>query len=72
LIITAKMNGVDPPAYRCPRPCRSPSGSSIGRNTARELDAGVGDLRSIGMTTRVNNVHHVTTFTQVAKDLGER
>lgn len=28
-------------------------------------------LRSSGMTTHVNKVHHVTTINQVAKDLGE-
>jgi hypothetical protein len=33
--------------------------------------AGIGDLRSRGMTTHINKVHHVTTITQVAKDLGE-
>jgi hypothetical protein len=36
-----------------------------------ELDAGIGDLCSRGMTTHINKVHHVTTITQVAKDLGE-
>jgi hypothetical protein len=39
-----------------------------------ELDAGIGDLCSRGMTTHINTlnkVHHVTTITQVAKDLGE-
>lgn len=36
-----------------------------------ELDAGISDLRSSGMTTHVNKVQHVTTITQVAKDLGE-
>jgi hypothetical protein len=36
------------------------------------LDAsGVSDLGSSGVTTHVNKVHHVTTITQVAKDLGE-
>jgi hypothetical protein len=35
------------------------------------LDAGVSELRSSGMTTHVNKVHHVTTITKVAKDLGE-
>ena len=35
-----------------------------------ELDAGISDLRSSGMTTHVNKVHHVTTITQVAKDPG--
>ena len=33
--------------------------------------AGINDLCSGGMTTHVNKVHHVTTITQVAKDLGE-
>lgn len=32
---------------------------------------GPGFRRSSGMTTHVNKVHHVTTITQVAKDLGE-
>lgn len=36
-----------------------------------ELDAGINDLCSGGMTTHINKVHHVTTITQVAKDLGE-
>lgn len=37
-----------------------------------ELDAGISALRSSGgMTTHVNKVHHVTTITQVARDLGE-
>jgi hypothetical protein len=35
------------------------------------LDAGISDLCSSGMTTHVNKVHHVTTITQVAKELGE-
>jgi len=33
--------------------------------------AGHNDLRSGGMTTHVNKVHHVTTITRVAQDLGE-
>jgi hypothetical protein len=36
-----------------------------------ELDAGICDLCSSRMTTHVNKVHHVTTITMVAKDLGE-
>jgi hypothetical protein len=36
-----------------------------------ELDAGICDLCSSRMTTHVNKVHHVTTITKVAKDLGE-
>lgn len=36
-----------------------------------ELDAGISDLRSSRMTTHVNKVHHVTTITKVAEDLGE-
>jgi hypothetical protein len=35
------------------------------------MNAGISDLRSSGMTTHVNKVHHVTTITHVAKDLGE-
>jgi hypothetical protein len=36
------------------------------------LDAsGVSDLGSSGVTTHVNKVHHVTTITQVARDLEE-
>jgi hypothetical protein len=35
------------------------------------LDRGLDDLRAGGMTMHVNKVHHVTTITQVAKDLGE-
>ena len=74
LIVTAKMNGVDPQAWlsRCPRPHRRPSGPSAGRAAALELDAsGVSDLGSSGVTTHVNKVHHVTTITHVAEDLGE-
>lgn len=41
------------------------------RSFCPELDAGISVLRSSGMTTHVNKVHHVTTITQVAKDLGE-
>lgn len=37
-----------------------------------ELDAsGVGTLRPSGLTVHVNKVHHVTTITRVAEDLGE-
>ena len=37
-----------------------------------ELDAsGVCNLGSSGVTTHVNKVHHVTTITRVAQDLGE-
>ena len=36
-----------------------------------ELDTGISTLRSSGMTTHVNKVHHVTTITKAAKDLGE-
>jgi hypothetical protein len=36
-----------------------------------ELDAGICDLCSSRVTTHVNKVHHVTTITKVAKDLGE-
>src|SRR5262245_22819954 len=55
------------------RPCshRCPPGSSAGRASALELVPGINILRSSGMTTHVNKVHHVTTVTQVAKDLGE-
>ena len=35
------------------------------------MDAGISDLRSSSMTTHINKVHHVTTITKVAKDLGE-
>ena len=36
------------------------------------MDAsGVSDLGSSGVTTHVNKVHHVTTITQVARDLEE-
>ena len=31
----------------------------------------ISTVRSSGMTTHVNKVHHVTTITQVAKDLAE-
>src|SRR4051812_37755474 len=53
-------------------------GNDVGRGAAAlaastsRLDAsGVTDLGSSGMTTHVNKVHHVTTITQVARDLGE-
>jgi hypothetical protein len=37
-----------------------------------ELDAtGFSDPRSSGVTMHVNKVHHVTTITRVAEDLGE-
>ncbi len=35
------------------------------------MNACIGDLRSSGMTTHVNKIHHVTIITQVAKDFGE-
>jgi hypothetical protein len=36
------------------------------------LDAsGVGDLGPSGVTTHVNKVHHVTTITRVAEQIGE-
>ncbi|WP_315783348.1 MULTISPECIES: hypothetical protein [unclassified Bradyrhizobium] len=35
------------------------------------MDTGINALRSRGMTMHVNKVHHVTTITQVAKNLGE-
>jgi hypothetical protein len=35
------------------------------------LDAIISALRSRGMTTHVNKIHHVTTIAQVAKHLGE-
>jgi hypothetical protein len=31
---------------------------------------GLNDLRTSGMTTHVNKVHHVTTINRVAEDLG--
>jgi hypothetical protein len=55
----------------CPCSHRPPPSSSAGRGSALELDDGISDLRSSGMPTHVNKVHHVTTITQVAKDLGE-
>jgi hypothetical protein len=37
-----------------------------------ELDAsGIGDLGPSGVTTHVNKVHHVTTISRVAEQLGE-
>lgn len=63
------MNCIDPQAWLTdPRPHR---GRSAGRTSALELDAGINALRSSSMTTRVNKVHHVTTITKFAKDLGE-
>jgi len=45
---------------------------SAGRVAALELDlAEPGDLSSSRMTMHVNKVHHVTTITRVAEDLGE-
>lgn len=58
-------------AYGYPRPDRRPSGSSAPRTSAMELDASISDLRPSGMTTHVNKVHHVSTITKVARDLGE-
>ena len=67
---TASTRGL---AERRPLPHRRPSGPSVGRAAALEFDAsGVSDLGSSGVTTHVNKVHHVTTITQVARDLGER
>jgi hypothetical protein len=36
-----------------------------------ELDSGVSDLGTSGVTTHVNKVHHLTTITRVAEQLGE-
>jgi hypothetical protein len=36
-----------------------------------ELDAGICDLCPSRMAAHVSKVHHVTTITKVAKDLGE-
>jgi len=35
------------------------------------LDPRIRDLRSSGVTTHVDKVHHVTTITRVAEDLGD-
>lgn len=73
LIVTAKMNGVDPQAWLTDILAR------IAAHPAHRLDellpwkdAGISALRSGGgMTTHVNKIHHVTTITQIARDLGE-
>ena len=41
------------------------------RTTTLELDPRIRDLRSSGVTTHVDKVHHVTTITRVAEDLGD-
>jgi hypothetical protein len=68
----AKMNGVDPQAWLMDiiariavHPVRRPT------NYYPRIGSRIRDLRSSGKTTHVNKVHHVTTITQIAKDLGD-
>jgi hypothetical protein len=70
-IVTAKMNGVDKRGSPMFWPA-SPLIQLIGWTSfCPGLDASISDLRSSGMTTHINKVHHVTIITRVAKDLGE-
>ena len=74
LIVTAKMNDVDPQAWLADVLSR------IAAHPAHRLDellpwnwmppASAISARG-GLTMHVNKVHHVTTITRVARDLGE-
>jgi hypothetical protein len=72
LIVTAKMNGVDPQSWLADVLSR------IAAHSAHRLAScypGIGHLqgqrsRSRGVTTHVNKVHHVTTITRVAEQFG--
>lgn len=71
-IITAKMNGVDPQPGSPMFSPASPLIQLIGWTSfCLEVEASISDLRSSGMTTHVHKVHHVTTITKVARDLGQ-
>jgi IS66 C-terminal element len=63
------MNVVDPQAWLADVLTR------IAAHPAHGLDelvpSGVSNLGSSGVTTHVNKVHHVTTITRVAEQLGE-
>jgi transposase len=74
LIVTAKMNGIDPQAWLADVLSR------IAAYPAHRLDEllpwnwappASSDLGPGGVTTHVNKVHHVTTITRVAEQLGE-
>ena len=74
LIVTARMNGVDPQAWLADVLSR------IAVHPAHRLDEllpwnwatqGPGNLRSRGLIMHVNKVSHITTISQVAKELGE-
>ena len=70
LIVTAKMNGIDPQAWLTDALARI-AAHPARRAPALELDVGISDLRSSGVTMHVNKVNHVTTINRVAEDLGE-
>ena len=74
LIVSAKMNGVDPQAWLADVLAR------IATHPAHRLDEllpwnwtpSVPTISARGgLIMHVNKVHHVTTISQVAKDLGE-
>jgi hypothetical protein len=75
LIVTAKMNGVDPQAWLADTLARIDThpGASTRRIAAVELDARrPHDDRRGGLTlSSVNKVHHVLTIARVAEMLGE-
>jgi hypothetical protein len=69
LIVTAKMNGIDPQAWLTDNLCphRRSAGSSAGRAAALELDASVSGLSSSGVTTHVNKVHNLRPMPEAYK-----
>lgn len=67
LIITAKMNGIDPQAWLTDILARIAAHPAHRLHELRELDAGINAPRSSGMTSHFNKVHHVTTITKVAE-----
>src|SRR5690242_14115513 len=74
LMVTAKMNGVDPQAWLADVLARSAAHPAhrLDELLPLELEAtGIRDLCSSGATMHVNKVHHVTTINRVAQDLGE-
>ena len=68
LIVTAKMNGIEPQAWLTDILAhRRSAGSSAGRAAALELDASVSDLSSSGVTTHVNKVHNLRPMPEAYK-----
>ena len=74
LVVTAKMNGVDPQAWL------TDVLSRIATHPAHRLDEllpwnwtplSVSDCSPGGLTVHINKVHHVTTIDRIANDLGE-